>query len=245
MAMNIDEIIRQAKTYLKKEDIPECDVVEILQKTNPDGSIGYQITLNEKVDIDAGYIMKINIEGFEDRYFEIPEWDYNVDSYLFDDLENNYEIIYMPLDYHYGVWCCINEQHDEIEHVDGMQKYLQYCKDHHISQEVLTQLGRYAKDVPDVMEFYQEINAGCAIIDEFTIGGRSIVLACKPATKEYVTWRTTPTRKRGFDNGHYYRNFHQAYDDFSERSQMILNDYMIDHKSEIRPEKKEKHDYER
>lgn len=104
--MEIDEIIRQSKNYLKKEDVPECDVVEILQRMNIDGSLGYQITLNEKVNIDVGYIMKINIEEFEDGYFEIPEWDYSVDSYLFDDLENGYEIIYMPLDYHYAVWCC-------------------------------------------------------------------------------------------------------------------------------------------
>lgn len=242
--MDIDEIIRQSKNYLKKEDIPGCDVVEILQRTNTDGSVGYQITLNEKVDIDAGYIMKINVEGFEDGYFEIPEWDYSVDSYLFDDLENGYEIIYMPLDYHYGVWCCINEQYDEISHIEGMQKYLKYCKDHHINQEVLSQLGRYACDVPDVMELYHEINEGCPIIDEFIAGERSIVLACKPDTKEYVTWRTTPTRKRGFDNGHYFRNFHQAYKDFRERSHGILDDYMIDLKNMIKSENK-KMSYER
>lgn len=243
--MEIDEIIRQSKNYLKKEDVPECDVVEILQRMNIDGSLGYQITLNEKVNIDVGYIMKINIEGFEDGYFEIPEWDYSVDSYLFDDLENGYEIIYMPLDYHYAVWCCIEELLGEIEHMTGMQTYLKYCKDHHISYEVLSQLGRYACDVPDVIELYQEINERCPIIDEFTAGGRSIVLACKPTTKEYVTWRTTPTRRRGYDNGHYFRNFHQAYEDFKERSHGILDDYFNDRQLEIRPDKKEKYGYER
>lgn len=235
--MNIDEIIAYAKCILKKTGVPECNIVEILQRTNQDGSHGYQVTLNEEVDIDVGYILKINIEGFEDGYFEIPEWDYNVDSYLFDDLENGYEIIYMPLDYHYGVWCCINEQQNEIDHIEGMQKYLQYCKDHHITHDVLLNLGNYAKDVPDVMELYHEKNVGCSIIDEFSIGERSIVLAHKPATKEYVTWRTTPTRRRGFDNGHYFVNFSQAYEDFRERSHGILNDYFIEHKSVIKPEK--------
>lgn len=243
--MDIDEIIRQAKNYLEKEEVPECDVVEILQRMNSDGSLGYQITLNEKIDIDVGYVMKINIEGFEDGYFEIPEWDYNVDSSLFDDLENGYEIIYMPLDYHYGVWCCINEQYDEIDHVAGMQNYLQYCKNHHITHDILLNLGNYAKDVPDVMKLYKETNAGCSIIDEFSIGERSIVLACKPSTNEYVTWRTTPTRKRGFDMGHYFKSFHQAYEDFRERSHGILNDYLTEHKIEIKPNGKEKHGYER
>lgn len=245
--MNIDEIIRQAKSYLKKEDVPECDVVEILQRMNSDGSLGYQITLNEKIDNEVGYIvnMYINIDKFEDGYFEIPDWAYSVDAYLFDDLENDYEIIYMPLDYHYEVWCRIEELHGEIEHMAGMQTYLKYCKDHHITKDILFSLGNYAKDVPDAMEFYQEINAGCPIIDEFTAGGRSIVLACKPATEEYVTWRTTPTRKRGFDIGHYFRNFHQAYEDFRKRSHEILDDYMNDRQLEIRPDKKEKHGYER
>ena len=171
--MERDEIIAYAKGILKDAEIPDCKVVEILQRTNRDGSLGYQVTLNEEVDIDVGYIMKINIEGFEDGYFEIPEWDYNVDSYLFDDLENGYDIIYMPLDYHYGIWCCINEQQAEIEHVEGMQKYFQYCKNHHITQDILMNLGDYAKDVPDVMKLYQETNAGYLIIDEFTAVERS------------------------------------------------------------------------
>lgn len=242
--MNINEIIAHANHYLDEANIPACHTVEILQRTNHDGSIGYQVTLNEKVDIDAGYIMKINIEGFEDGYFEIPEWDYSVDSYLFDDLENGYEIIYMPLDYHYGIWCCIDEQRYEIDHHDGLQQYLKYCKDHHITHDILLSLGSYAKDVPDVMPLYHETNAGCSIIDEFSAGKRSVVLAYKSATKEYVTWRTTPTRKRGFDNGHYFSSFHQAYEDFKERSHDVLNAHLNDQKHKIRPER-EKKSYER
>lgn len=242
--MDREEIIAYAKRILKEADIPECQVGEILQRTNHDGSFGYQVTLNEEVDIDVGYIMKINIEGFEDGYFEIPEWDYNVDSYLFDDLENGYDIIYMPFDYHYGIWCCINEQHDEINHVEGMQKYLQYCKNHHITQEVLMSLGDYTKDVPDVMKLYQETNAGYLIIDEFTAGKSSIVLGHKPSTNEYVTWRTTSTRKRGYDMGHYFKNFQQAYDDFKKRSHDILNEHFIEQKNRVKPEKKN-NNYER
>lgn len=242
--MDINEIIAYANRYLNEADIPACNVVEILQRTNHDGSVGYQVTFNERQDIDVGYIMKINIEGFQDGYFEIPEWDYSVDSYLFDDLENGYEIVYMPLDYHYGVWCCIDEQRHEVDHHEGLQKYLKYCKDHDITQKVLLKLGSYANDIPDVMNLYQETNSGCLIIDEFSVGERSIVLAYKSATNEYVTWRTTPTRKRGFDCGHYLKNFHQAYDDFKERSHGILNDYFIEHKYHVRLEK-EKNSYER
>lgn len=238
--MDIDEIIALSWDYLKDAGAGDCHAVEILQKKNNDGSIGYQVTLNEKQDGDRGYVMKINIEGFEDGYFEILELDYSVDTYLFDDLENGYDLIYMPLQCHYGVWCCIDECRNEIDHQDGLQKYLKYCKDHHITQDILLKLGSYASDVPDVMQFYQETNEGCHIIDEFSIGKRSIVLAYRPKNDEYVTWRTTPSRKRGFDMGHYFSSYHQAYDDFQERSHAVLDDYLVEHKYQIKPEKEKK-----
>lgn len=246
IVMNIDEIMIQAKNYLKQQNIPECEILEILQKVYSNGSIGYQMTLSEKTNTDVGYIMKMNIEGFKDGYLEVREEDYNIDSCLFSDLENGYEIIYMPLVYHYGIWCCVKEQScDDFMHQEGLQMYLKYCKEHHISQEILLQLGRYAYDVPNIMKLYQEKNIQYSIIDEFVIGEKSIVLAYQSSSNEYVTWRTTPTRKRGFDIGHYFDYFGQAYRDFMKRSHNTLDEYFIEHKIEIQPKTKEKNNYER
>ena len=60
----------------------------------------------------------------------IHEWDFNIDENVFAELEDGYEIRYMPLETHFGMWYVLNEYREDINHTEGMQKYLYYCVKH-------------------------------------------------------------------------------------------------------------------
>ena len=42
----------------------------------------------------------------------IPEWDFNIDSYLLEDMEDGFDIAYMPLTEHYNVWGSVKSMED-------------------------------------------------------------------------------------------------------------------------------------
>ena len=48
---------------------------------------------------------------------KILEWDYNIEDYLLDDLENGFEIEYMTLDEHCGIWYTIDNWREDISHM--------------------------------------------------------------------------------------------------------------------------------
>src|SRR5574344_1919833 len=45
----------------------------------------------------------------KEAIWSIPEWDFNFDSYLFEQLETGYEIGMITPDMHYNIWCSLNE----------------------------------------------------------------------------------------------------------------------------------------
>lgn len=81
------------------------------------------------------------------------DWAFNFDDNLFEPLEDGYEIVGMTLDSHFGVWATIEDWKDgDIEHENGMQKYLAYCKRNGVTKELLQEKVSY--DGMDVMELY-------------------------------------------------------------------------------------------
>ncbi len=90
----------------------------------------------------------------EKGYSHIAEWDYNFDDYLFQELEKGYEIGYMSVDNHYGVWNSIEELYPEdINYKDGVQWYLQYCADNGITKKYLDEKTKL--DTPDIMKYFE------------------------------------------------------------------------------------------
>ena len=143
-------------------------------------------------------------------YQNVPDWDFNIDDYLLSDLEDGYQIEYIPLEEHYNIWCAVEEWKDDIQHQDGLYSYLDHCKKSGISPEVISLLGL---ENVDIMNLYQERNGNYKIIGETKVGDQSVVIAHNPkAPSPFVTWRTTPSRIRGFDIGHYHSRFKDAYD---------------------------------
>jgi hypothetical protein len=93
----------------------------------------------------------------ENGYMKVPEWDFNFDEYFFKELQNGYEIGFINDDSNYGLWNTINDLYPEdIDNKDGVQKYLQYCKDNNITRDYLDNVMKMS--VPDIMQHYEYPN---------------------------------------------------------------------------------------
>ena len=115
-----------------------------ISTSNPDDMISI------KVNYDQSY-----------QIFPVAEWDFNIDEYLLEHLENGYEIDYMPLNEHYNTWCAIDEWRNELQHTDGLQKYLSYCQKNDINSNII---GIYSNNLINIMDMYKENNCGYDII---------------------------------------------------------------------------------
>ncbi len=87
-------------------------------------------------------------------YLKVPEWDYSFDDYELDYLEQGYNIFYMPNSTHATYWTLIDRYYDEIEHREGLIRYLDYCKTHHICHDYLIESCEC--ELPDIFE-YEEV----------------------------------------------------------------------------------------
>ena len=167
----------------------------------------------------------------------IPEWDFNVDTYLFDDLEDGFQITYMPIMEHYNVWCSVKSMEDDIDHKEGLQKYLKYCQTHDITPEAIKALGLINNI--DIMNLYQETNEGYQIISEYNINKVAYVIGYhSKAPEPYVVWRTSSNRSRGYDNGHYFTDYDEAFNDFNQRINDEVNHQVDWKRKDIKKEER-------
>lgn len=102
--------------------------------------------ISEAIEFDSKY---------NNGFTYVPEWDYNFDYYLFDLLENGYEIKFMEQDIHYSLWNSIDELYpNDIENKKGVNNYIKYCKDNNITKEYLDKEFNY--DVPNIMNMFKD-----------------------------------------------------------------------------------------
>lgn len=207
-----EEMIKAVKDYLREIDYFNFSVSYILSKTN-----NYkleEIMAVARNDDNCEEVIGIKLVDDKSIYYPIADWDFNVDSYLLEDLENGYEFVYAPLQEHYNIWCQIDEWRDEIDHSDGLQKYLSSCQKQNVTKEAIALLGFNKVDITDL---YQEVNGNYKIIADMSCGNKAVVLAYnKNAPAQYVTWRTTKNRIRGYDIGCYFTTFKDAYENFEK-----------------------------
>lgn len=79
-------------------------------------------------------------------YEEVLEWDFSVDDDIFAKLESGFHIGYMSDECHLGIWSIINNT--DIDHIDGFDQYISYCKEHDITKEYLDDI--FQLDVEDI-----------------------------------------------------------------------------------------------
>ena len=153
----------------------------------------------------------------------MKKWDYNIDGYDFENLQDGYDIAYMSMDNHYNFWGVLEQwMPDEIDNTEGLQKYLSYCQRNGITKEVIENVVGLSLE-EDIMKYHVEKNQGYTIIAECTINEKSIVLAeNKESPSPYATWETTPTRKYGYTAGHYFNSITEASKDYTRRSKQQL-----------------------
>lgn len=214
-----NELLNQFNNILRDNNDTNKQISYILERKKSDGTIAAKAVAYDTDDPEDLVQLTINENGML-SYSYLPEWDYNIEDYFFDELEQGYEITYMPLSEHYGMWASIDMVKDEIEHIDGLQKYLSYCQKKEITSQTISLLG--LKDI-DIILLYQEQNNKYKIIAEMNCNNDTIVLGYnKNAVQPYVTWRTTRNRKYGYNSGHYFKEFKAAHKDFKERSHKVM-----------------------
>ena len=83
------------------------------------------------------------------------DWAYNIDDDVFAHLENEYEIGFMSLEFHSGIWYQVEDIGiEEFTHKLGLQKYLKYCKDNGIDKKTICE--KLNTDLADIMQYYNE-----------------------------------------------------------------------------------------
>jgi len=93
-------------------------------------------------------------KNYQDGYSNVPEWDFNFDYYIYNLLEEGWQIGYMTPEVHYSIWNSIHELYPEdIDYKDGVQNYLQYCADNGITKEFLDKNTEL--DTPDIMNYFE------------------------------------------------------------------------------------------
>ena len=150
MNKKIEEIKNDIESYLKETiDHQNKHIDYILY--NPKNDDVYVLASD-------GYDEAIEFAPYSknkiDDYTQVPDWDFNFDYYIYNYLEEGLKIGYMTDEVHYGIWHSIFELYPtDIEYKDGVQEYLQYCKDNNITKEYLDK--KTGLSTPNVMQYYK------------------------------------------------------------------------------------------
>ena len=103
-------------SILRENNSSDYQIDYILVK-NENSVAQYQAYATSKNDVENMICIKFTDENSFEIH-NVASWDFNIEEYFLNELENNYEIDYMPLESHYNFWCAIDEWRDEIEHQD-------------------------------------------------------------------------------------------------------------------------------
>lgn len=146
----MDELIKKEKEEIEKFFSEN--------KEHDNKKIDFMLVNKEEEDIitiaSDGVDSALEFSRNNGRHNEIPDWDFTYDYYLFERLENGYEIEFMSNDIHYSIWNSIEELYPEdINNKEGVQWYLQYCADNGITKEFLDKQTNL--DTPDIMKYFE------------------------------------------------------------------------------------------
>lgn len=154
----IEEFLKNNEEHQNKH----IDYILINEETNQTLTIASDG--DEKMIMFTPYTTKEN--GYEKGYIDVPDWDFNFDGYIFEELQKGYNIGFLSDNMHYGIWQALSQLYPtDIENKEGVQIYLQYCADNGISKEYIDQ--RINLDTLDVMKYFD----GLALNETMTYKG--------------------------------------------------------------------------
>lgn len=127
----LDTILYNIRDFMNKNAKLKEMNIQCLMVDNNNIKSGIVIALDES-DVVA-----IDIQNYECEYSQ--EWDYDIDNNIFEKIENGMNIELITPQWHRLIWEKIESYSfiDEIYHKEGMQKYLEYCRDNEITKEFL------------------------------------------------------------------------------------------------------------
>jgi hypothetical protein len=148
---DIQKIYDLATTVLDNNiDYRNCKVDYILE--DPSNHNMYLLASD-----DNELAIEFSLKNGKLDYNYVPEWDYNFDYYLYNYFEEGYKIAYMTDNLHQGLWNSIHELYPkDIEFIDGVKYYVDYCKSHSINKYGLDKTT--GLDTPDIMPMFKEKN---------------------------------------------------------------------------------------
>lgn len=210
---------KEFNEFIENMDVFDYRISYILTRQEEETESFYCFAISKDEPDEA---IEIEVDSIGNKSISnVLDWDYDVDNYLFSDLEDGSELQYMTIDTHSCIWEYIHNNYYEIENNIGMQKYLKYCKTHDIDFNVIKHI---ASDTYDAMKYYQEVNEGYHIIHESNINKTSFVIGENNNFPfPYVVWKTSENRKIGYTSESYFNNIQDAYNNVKERCSNELN----------------------
>lgn len=144
--MDIEKIIKKANMMIKNnEELNDFELRYVLMDENDK---------KNPIVITYDYDTLYNLDVLNDTFYSIGDWTYNIDNDIFEELEKGKKIGYMDLGTHYNIWSYVDDMYDDIDHIDGMNRYIEYCIDNNIIKEKLEE--KLDLDVPDIMKYYKK-----------------------------------------------------------------------------------------
>ena len=235
---NKEQLLFNLLNSIIKNDYNNMNIGFALIKKEPGKLDLLKCMAVDSIDKEKGIMITMNLEEID--ISPIHEWDFSIDDNVFAELEDGYEIKYMPLETHFGMWYVLNNHRDEINHTEGMQKYLSYCVKNEITSKVISQIGH---EFIDIMDLRKECNNGYEIIADMNIGSNAIVLGYKKsAPSPYVTWSTTKNRQYGYEIGHYFKSKNDAFHDFESRCNALYKATLERNRNKLFQKKEQSHE---
>ena len=143
----IDSIMYEVNQLIRKGKISNAKIEYVLvNKENSKNSIAL-------VSDNTGKLYEIFLQ--DNKIMLALDWAYNVDNDIFLHLENEYEIGYMNIEFHFNIWGQFKDWDiDDVESKLGFQKYLKYCKENKIDRNIVCDENDI--NIPDIMQYYNE-----------------------------------------------------------------------------------------
>ena len=145
---NIGKVYKEAKFIL--DNTPEyrdCNINYILENDKHDVYLLASDCMETAVEF--------TLKNGKLEYYNVPEWDYNFDYYLYNRFEEGYKIACMTDEIHYNLWNSIHELYPtDIDNKDGVKYYVNYCKSHSINKYGLDK--NTGLNTPDIMPMFKK-----------------------------------------------------------------------------------------
>jgi len=142
--LNIEEFLKDNMEHKDKK----VDYILYNPKTKETNVLASNLSSDEAIEFTP------YTKNYKDGYSYVPEWDYNFDYYIYNLLEEGWQIGYMTPEVHWSIWNSIHELYPEdIDYKKGVQSYLQYCADNGITKEFIDKNTNF--DTPDIMKYYE------------------------------------------------------------------------------------------